>query len=90
VRFFPALGIYAAITAPIKVPADAHANLKALTWFLESIDYQLAFQLACPDHATNNPTPFRIQPDPKAHHFLNTLTCMRLCVDNAKYLGPEK
>ncbi|KAK3293063.1 uncharacterized protein B0H64DRAFT_403408 [Chaetomium fimeti] len=35
-------------------------------------------------------TPFRVQPDPKAHHFLNTLTCMRLCVDNAKYLPPEE
>lgn len=62
-----------------------------LVWFMENVDYQFAFQLVCPDDSTDKPTPFKVQPDASAHHFLNTLACIRICLANTSQdLAPEE
>lgn len=53
---------------------------KLLDWFLQDIDHQRAYQIICHDEATSASTAFEIQSNPAAGHFLNTLSCFRLCL----------
>lgn len=71
-----------------KIPGRS-INFQFLQWFIENVDYQLMFQLALPDEATNARTSFRVQQDPNAFHFLNGLTCFGLCTDEDRNLAPE-
>ena len=71
-----------------QVPQE-YLNHSFLASFIENVDYQLTFQMSLPDDATDAPTPFRVQQDPLAKHFLNALTCCALCVDVQRNLAPE-
>jgi hypothetical protein len=55
-----------------------------LDWFLHDVDYQRAYQLICHDEASSEATAFEIQVNSAAGHFLNTLSCFRLCLDRAR------
>jgi hypothetical protein len=83
-----AVRMYAIVTN--RSTAATKRDQEFLVWFLENVDYQFAFQLVCPDDATDKPTPFKVQPDASAHHFLNTLACIRICLKNStQALTPE-
>ena len=59
-----------------------------LNWFLHDVDYQRAYQQICHDEASSAATAFEIQVNPAAGHFLNTLSCFRLCLDRARATAP--
>ncbi|KAK1834983.1 hypothetical protein QBC39DRAFT_342360 [Podospora conica] len=61
----------------------------AASWFWESADLQLAFQIQLPDEATRREdTPFKAQRNCQASHFVNTLACFDLCLDPQRNLDP--
>ncbi|KAK1831536.1 hypothetical protein QBC39DRAFT_408112 [Podospora conica] len=84
-----AVRIYALVTNYAKVVTKL--DRESLVWFLENVDYQFAFQLVCPDDATDKATTFKVQPDPNANHFLNTLACIRICLNSdTQDLAPDE
>jgi hypothetical protein len=85
-----AMRVYSNLTSPRMHGAyDKPGALQTVTWFLENVDYQLAYQIKLPDDATKTSTAFKIQRDNSANHFVNTLSCFRLCLDTERNLEPE-
>jgi len=81
--------LYAAVEYRKRKIPGGSIDFQFVQWFIENVDYQLMFQLALPDEATNARTPFKVQQDPNAFHFLNGLTCFGLCTDRDRNLAPE-
>lgn len=83
------VGIYTTIDHRGREVPEGYLNHSFLASFIESVDYQLTFQMALLDDATDAIMPFRVQQDPLAKHFLNALTCFALCLDVQRNLAPE-
>jgi hypothetical protein len=82
-----AVQLYATIGT--QVLCETFYNRDFLVWFLNDVDYQRAFLQNLPKEVTvAGPASFSIQPNPAANHFLNTLTCFRLCLDSQRALSP--
>ena len=86
-----AVRYFVCITSP-RVRTEVYTRkqyMERSIWYLNSVDFQLAFQTQVPDEATQQQvTPFKAQINNQANHFLNTLACFDICVDPQRNLDP--